>query len=286
MRHPSPAARAIRNNPAPTTTAPMARATRSPAGARRSTVMAAPDDRHRAKVHDPDDQEDHHQTGTAAAAVEAEAQAVSPCRAGVGRQRTPSTGRFAAAGEVARLPGGELEEARDQHDHADRDRYGARQRLMLHLDRRQRDAQGKSGHSEHGPDEEVPHTHEHGQPTEARLAGPANRPAITPQHRDQGRQLIATIITTHMPRNDAAAPGQVCPGIRIHAIDIVQPPGIGISPIADMDAHQTIVTAALAAKSSAETPRNACWEARSEPRRAARLLCLSFSTCRGGEAIS
>ena len=41
MRHPSPAACAIRNNPAPTTTAPMARATRSPAGARRSTVMAA-----------------------------------------------------------------------------------------------------------------------------------------------------------------------------------------------------------------------------------------------------
>jgi len=55
--------------------------------------------------------------------------------------------------------------------------------------------------------------------------------------------------------------------IRIHAIDIVQPPGIGISPIADMDAHQTIVTAALAAKSSAETPQNACWEARSETMR-------------------
>jgi hypothetical protein len=61
-----------------------------------------------------------------------------------------------------------------------------------------------------------------------------------------------------MPRNDAAAPGQVCPGIRIHAIDIVQPPGIGISPMADMDPHQTIVVAALAAKSSAETPINAC----------------------------
>src|SRR5882762_3874927 len=75
--------------------------------------------------------------------------------------------------------------------------------------------------------------------------------------------IIATIITTHMPRNDAAAPGHVCPGIRIHAIDIVQPPGIGISRIADMDAHQTIVTAALAAKSSAEMPKNACWEARS-----------------------
>src|SRR5919204_5142829 len=79
--------------------------------------------------------------------------------------------------------------------------------------------------------------------------------------------IIATVITTHMPRNDTAAPGHVCPGIRIHAIDIVQPPGIGISPIADMDMHQTIVTAALAAKSSAETPRNACWEARSETMR-------------------
>ena len=64
--------------------------------------------------------------------------------------------------------------------------------------------------------------------------------------------IIATIITTHMPGNDAKAPGRVCPGIRIHAIDIVQPPGIGISPIADMDAPQTIVTAAPAAKRSAE----------------------------------
>src|SRR6266852_3359236 len=79
--------------------------------------------------------------------------------------------------------------------------------------------------------------------------------------------IIATIIATHMPRNDAAAPGHVCPGIRIHAIDIVQPPGIGISPIADMDAHQAIVTAALAAKSSAETPKKARREARSEAMR-------------------
>jgi hypothetical protein len=60
-----------------------------------------------------------------------------------------------------------------------------------------------------------------------------------------------------MPRNEAAAPGHDCQGIRIHAIDIVQPPGIGIPPIADMDAHQTIVAVALAAKSSAETPKNA-----------------------------
>src|SRR5918996_3843632 len=67
--------------------------------------------------------------------------------------------------------------------------------------------------------------------------------------------IIATIITIHMPRNDAAAAGHVCPGIRIHAIDMVQPPGIGIPPIADMDAHQTIVTVALVAKSSAEAPK-------------------------------
>ncbi|MGE0116682.1 MAG: hypothetical protein AB7S71_20575 [Dongiaceae bacterium] len=70
-----------------------------------------------------------------------------------------------------------------------------------------------------------------------------------------------------MPRNDAAAPGQVCPGIRIHAIDIVQPPGIGIPSIADMDAHQTIVSAALTAKSSAETPKKARSEARSQTMR-------------------
>ncbi|HUC66918.1 MAG TPA: hypothetical protein VMA53_15875 [Stellaceae bacterium] len=60
-----------------------------------------------------------------------------------------------------------------------------------------------------------------------------------------------------MPRNEAAAPGQVCPGIRNHAVDIVQPPHKGISPIADIDAHRTIVTAALAAKSSAEAPKKA-----------------------------
>src|SRR2546421_12036428 len=34
-----------------------------------------------------------------------------------------------------------------------------------------------------------------------------------------------------------------------------------------MDAHQSVVSAALAAKSRAETPRNACWEARSEAMR-------------------
>jgi hypothetical protein len=76
--------------------------------------------------------------------------------------------------------------------------------------------------------------------------------------------IIATIITTHMPRNDAAVPAHVCPGICIHAIDIVQPPGIGMPPIAAMDRHQTIVTAALVANSNTETPTNVRRERRSE----------------------
>jgi hypothetical protein len=60
-----------------------------------------------------------------------------------------------------------------------------------------------------------------------------------------------------MPRKDTPEPDHVCPGIRIHAIDIVQPPGIGISPMADIEAHQTIVTAALAPNSKAVTPKKA-----------------------------
>src|SRR5690349_14054958 len=55
--------------------------------------------------------------------------------------------------------------------------------------------------------------------------------------------------------NDAAAPDHVCPGIGIHIIDMVQLPGIGISPIADMRAPQAIVIAALAEKTTPEAPR-------------------------------
>src|ERR1700730_16173301 len=67
-----------------------------------------------------------------------------------------------------------------------------------------------------------------------------------------------------MPRNDAAVSAHVCPHIGIHAIDIVQPPGIGISPIADMDVHQTIVPAALVAKSRTEVSKKARWETRAD----------------------
>jgi hypothetical protein len=64
--------------------------------------------------------------------------------------------------------------------------------------------------------------------------------------------IIATIITIHMPTNAAALRAHVWPGIRIQAIDMVQPPGMDIPPIADMDSHQTRVAVTLAANSSAE----------------------------------
>ena len=72
--------------------------------------------------------------------------------------------------------------------------------------------------------------------------------------------IIAAIMTTHIPTNDAAAPGHDCPGIRIQAIDIDHPPAMGISPAADMDFHQPIVAAALATNSSAQAPQKRRWE--------------------------
>ncbi|HUL58854.1 MAG TPA: hypothetical protein VLU43_06255 [Anaeromyxobacteraceae bacterium] len=67
--------------------------------------------------------------------------------------------------------------------------------------------------------------------------------------------IIAAIITIHIPMNAAAAPGQLCPGILIHAMDMTQPPGIGMPP--DIDPHQATVIHVLAAKRTALTPRNA-----------------------------
>jgi hypothetical protein len=77
--------------------------------------------------------------------------------------------------------------------------------------------------------------------------------------------------------NDAADSVHVWPGIRIHTIDIVQPPGIRISTIADIDADQRIVSAALVANSNEETPTTARCELRSEASRASmrRQICAS-----------
>jgi hypothetical protein len=40
---------------------------------------------------------------------------------------------------------------------------------------------------------------------------------------------------------------------------MLQPPGIGISPIADMDAQELIVATVLATRSRAEMPKKARW---------------------------
>jgi hypothetical protein len=88
-----------------------------------------------------------------------------------------------------------------------------------------------------------------------------------------------------MPRNDAAVPSHVCPGIRIHAIDIVQFPGIGIPLIADMDVHHTIVRAELATKSNAETPTKARWEVRSEAKPASMLRQIRDSKLLAREVV-
>ena len=63
------------------------------------------------------------------------------------------------------------------------------------------DAQRKSGHSEHRPDEEVTDAHERGQPTEARLSYPANGLTVAPQL----AQLITSLaqpMTRHRDHSD------------------------------------------------------------------------------------
>src|SRR5579884_493119 len=65
-------------------------------------------------------------------------------------------------------------------------------------------------------------------------------------------------MTSHMPTNDAPAPASVCPGIAIQAMDMLQPPGISMSPA--MEWLSATVPAQLKAKSTAEALRKARWE--------------------------
>ena|SRR6516165_6461397 len=60
--------------------------------------------------------------------------------------------------------------------------------------------------------------------------------------------IIATIIKSHIPMKEAAAPSHVCVGILIHAIDMVQPPGIAM-PLS-IELVQRVVVAALAMNNS------------------------------------
>src|SRR5512146_1853745 len=84
-----------------------------------------------------------------------------------------------------------------------------------------------------------------------------------------------------MPMNEAAAADHVCPGIRIHVIDIVEPPGMAMPPGADIGAYRAIVSAALATKSSADTANRAgsdatrCGIALARLAKAARIARLS-----------
>src|SRR5205823_5168841 len=58
-----------------------------------------------------------------------------------------------------------------------------------------------------------------------------------------------------MPRKDAAAPGQVCPGSRIHGIDIVAAPGIVSSLSRFRSALVVLVVAAPPEPRLVATPR-------------------------------
>src|SRR2546426_6964417 len=66
--------------------------------------------------------------------------------------------------------------------------------------------------------------------------------------------IIATIITTHIPMNEAAAPRALWPGIRIHVIDMIQPPGMRMPP--GMDPHQRMTAPALTTNTRALAARN------------------------------
>jgi hypothetical protein len=127
------------------------------------------------------------------------------------------------------------------------------------------------------------HTSKYARPTSkvngARRVAPVRARASRYRHSIGVRDgsIIAAIITTHIPRNDAARSSHVCPHIRVHASDIVQPPGIGMRPMDDMAALHTTVAAALAVKSSAAAPKKAHREARSEMLRRdiSRLPCVA-----------
>ena len=169
----------IRNSPAPTTTTPVARATRSAAGARRSMVIAAATAAITRRSMIP---------MTRRIAIRPTQQRLQwrPRRRPY-RQAVPGSAGSAprpppAGGELTRLPRGELVGARDQHHHADRDRHRTRQRRLVHRERRQRDAQREGSHPEQGPDEEVTPADHRDQPA------PADRLAVAPQHEGQGRQ--------------------------------------------------------------------------------------------------
>ena len=238
--------------PCPDSDDPRGKATRQPP-ARRSIMMLAATAAASAGVHHTKNKEDHHLTDAAAAAMEAEAYAMPPGCSGIGKQFAAGRRHLSAATEVAHLPRRKLEYAGRQYNHTDRRRNGACQYRMQHFCHGQCDARREKQPFKYGP-------HQKCLCQQIAVSQPAEVWLFRPQPAGNAKALAPavssrfTIITTHMPMNDAAAPGQVCPGISIQVIDIVQPPGMSMPPIADMDEPHTTVSAALAANTSAETP--------------------------------
>jgi hypothetical protein len=70
--------------------------------------MGCRHDCHRAQVHDSDGEEDRRQPGAAGAAVKAQAQALSPGRASVRRQRTAARRRLLAPDRIWKRLGSDL----------------------------------------------------------------------------------------------------------------------------------------------------------------------------------
>jgi hypothetical protein len=65
-------------------------------------------------------------------------------------------------------------------------------------------------------------------PTQATLVSASERRVFRNIGSAEGI-IIATIIASHMSRKLVADAAQICPGIRIHIMGIVQPPSISIS---------------------------------------------------------
>src|SRR5256885_2592652 len=96
--------------------------------------------------------------------------------------------------------------------------------------------------------------------------------------------IIAIIIASHMNRKLRADANQLWPGIRIHIIDIVQPPGIAISQ--HMERQKKTVADTLATNARTQSPINpaggdAAWQGRlALPNSLERTFGLPFQASR------
>ena len=138
-RHASPMARVISNNAAPTTITPIACAVCSPAGASRSMVMAAVTTAIAPRFMTPAASRITIRSAQQGPQRSPKLYAMSQRRFGARRQCNARGGLITAADKLTPFPGRELQCTRDQNDDPDRQRHTARERGLLHRDRRKRD---------------------------------------------------------------------------------------------------------------------------------------------------